>query len=47
LSLSNKENQTLAKQLYLIYEGAVAESHLHKDAWPIKESKKLVVKKIE
>jgi AcrR family transcriptional regulator len=28
----------LARQIYLLYEGAVAESHLQGDAWPIAES---------
>ncbi|MEL6590324.1 MAG: TetR/AcrR family transcriptional regulator, partial [Bacteroidota bacterium] len=31
----------LAKQIYLLYEGAVAESHLHQADWPIAEAKKI------
>lgn len=28
--------QSLSNQVYLLYEGAVAESHIHNDIWPIK-----------
>ncbi len=38
---SKKETQSLAKQVYLLYESAVAESHLHQEDWPIKEAKKI------
>jgi len=34
----------LARQIYLLYESAVAESHLHQDNWPIKEAKSLCTK---
>ena len=40
-SLSKKQLNTLARQVYLMYESAVAESHLHQANWPIKENKKL------
>lgn len=31
-----------SRQLYLLYESAVAESHLHQADWPIKKTKKYV-----
>lgn len=37
-----KSQEELAKQIYLLYEGAVAESYLHRAPWPIDESKKLI-----
>lgn len=30
-----------AKQVYLLYESAVSESHLHQESWPIDEAKEL------
>ena len=38
---SSEERNRLAKQIYLLYEGAVAESHLHKDNWPIKSARSI------
>lgn len=38
---STKAASLLARQIYLLYEGAVAESHLHQDKWPITESRQL------
>jgi len=38
---TKSEGRTLAKHVYLLYESAVSESHLHQDKWPIKEAKKL------
>ncbi len=35
---------SLARQIYLLYESAVGESHLHQDDWPIVESKNLCQK---
>ncbi|WP_445456456.1 TetR/AcrR family transcriptional regulator [Flavobacterium sp. HNIBRBA15423] len=32
---------SLARQIYLLYESAVSESHLHQQDWPIKETKNL------
>ncbi|MEL7146310.1 MAG: TetR/AcrR family transcriptional regulator [Bacteroidota bacterium] len=32
---------SLAKRVYLLYEGALSESHLHKSDWPIQEAKDL------
>jgi len=28
----------LSKRIYLLYEGAITESHLHQEIWPIKEA---------
>jgi len=38
---STKENQILAKRIYLLYEGALTESHIHQQAWPIASAKEL------
>jgi len=38
-NLGSDRINSLTKQIYLLYEGAVSESHLHGDNWPIKESK--------
>lgn len=40
-----EEVDTLSKQIYLLYEGAISESHLHQDNWPI-EAAKDVAKKL-
>lgn len=34
----------LAKQIYLLYEGAVSESHIHQQVWPIEIAKEMSVK---
>ena len=36
---STTEISSLARKIYLLYESAVSESHLHQDNWPIKETK--------
>ncbi len=41
---TEEEIQTKAKQIYLLYESAVAESHLHDEAWPILEAKKMTTR---
>jgi AcrR family transcriptional regulator len=41
ISLKRNEIKNTARQTYLLYEGAVAESHLHNTDWPIKEAKNL------
>lgn len=41
VGLSSSNKRTLSKGIYLLYEGAVAESHLHQSDWPIKEAKTL------
>lgn len=38
LSISTEDAPTLSKQIYLLYEGAVAESHLHQNDWPIQSA---------
>tara|TARA_B100000809_G_C15139054_1_gene532082 strand:- start:3795 stop:4358 length:564 start_codon:yes stop_codon:yes gene_type:complete len=40
-TIKEKEVESLTRQIYLLYESAVAESHLHQADWPIKETKKL------
>ncbi|MEO1515464.1 MAG: TetR/AcrR family transcriptional regulator [Bacteroidota bacterium] len=35
------QSDSLARQLYLLYESAVGESHLHQEDWPIRESRNL------
>ncbi len=37
-----KEQKQLARRTYLLYESAVAESHLHGEDWPIHESLKML-----
>lgn len=44
LSLRDTEVNTLTKHIYLLYEGAVAESHLHGKNWPILSAKTLAEK---
>lgn len=36
-----EEINSLSRQIYLLYESAVGESHLHQADWPIKETKNL------
>jgi len=36
-----KNIDSLSRKIYLLYESAVAESHLHNDDWPIKEAKEI------
>lgn len=38
------QNEFLAKQIYLLYESAVSESHLHQESWPIDAAKNLCEK---
>ncbi|MGH1335868.1 MAG: TetR/AcrR family transcriptional regulator [Aureispira sp.] len=35
------QQQSLAQQIYLLYEAAVSESHLHQASWPITTSQQL------
>lgn len=37
--IKKKKIDSLARQVYLLYESAVTESHLHNADWPIKETK--------
>ncbi|MCF6298227.1 MAG: TetR/AcrR family transcriptional regulator [Flavobacteriaceae bacterium] len=41
---TKKEVATLSKQVYLIYESAISESHLHQNKWPIKTAKEIIEK---
>jgi len=41
---SDKENQMLARKVYLIYEGAISESKVHQNIWPIEASLSLCEK---
>ena len=36
-----EEITTTARRIYLLYESAVVESHLHQNDWPIKEAKQV------
>ncbi|MEM1322279.1 MAG: TetR/AcrR family transcriptional regulator [Bacteroidota bacterium] len=42
--LSGEEQDLLSRQLYLLYEGAVAESHLHQSDWPIQSARAMCSK---
>ena len=39
--LSKNNSANLSKRIYLLYESAVSESHLHKADWPIRETKNM------
>ncbi len=39
--LSDKDYKVLSKQLYIMYEGAISQSFLHKEKWPIATAKAL------
>jgi len=41
---SKKERTSLTKSIYLLYESAVSESHLHQEMWPIESASKLCEK---
>lgn len=41
-TLTTAKQQKLGRQIYLLYEGAVSESHLQGDDWPIKENKNIL-----
>ena len=38
---SGDEVDTLSRQFYLLYEGAIGESHLHQANWPIEAAKQM------
>ena len=38
---SENESLILAKQVYVLYEGAIAESNMQNDAWPISSAKSI------
>ena len=39
--IDEAQTASLARQIYLLYESAVGESHLHQEEWPILESKNI------
>ncbi|WP_298325898.1 TetR/AcrR family transcriptional regulator [uncultured Dokdonia sp.] len=39
--INKPQTASLARQIYLLYESAVGESHLHQEDWPILESKNI------
>ena len=39
--ISQEQVSSLARKIYLLYEGAIGESHLHQADWPIKEARAL------
>ncbi len=41
---NDQQNELLAKQIYLLYEGAVSESNLHQEDWPIDSARELAKK---
>ena len=43
-SISLQTLPSLAKKIYLLYEGAIVESNLHNSDWPIKEARDLCQK---
>ncbi|MDH7444856.1 TetR/AcrR family transcriptional regulator [Aquimarina sp. 2201CG14-23] len=44
---SDQANKMLARKVYLLYEGAISESKLHQNTWPIEASLSLCQKIIE
>ncbi|PPK94102.1 TetR family transcriptional regulator [Nonlabens xylanidelens] len=42
--INGEQVNSLSRQIYLLYESAVGESHLHQQDWPIIESKNLCEK---
>lgn len=46
IDLDESSNKAIAKQIYLLYEGGLSESHLHRDMWPIKTAHTLCKKLI-
>ena len=42
-NLTVKQPEKLASKLYLLFEGALVESFLHQDSWPIKDAKEIAM----
>lgn len=40
-TIPTQETPSMARKVYLLYESAISESHLHKADWPIQEAKDL------
>ena len=45
--LSTEEQLSLAHHLYLMYEGAITESHVHGESWPIDEAISLLQRRLK
>lgn len=43
-NLTVEHPEIISKQIYLLYESAVSESHLHREKWPIETTKSILVK---
>ena len=41
LNKTTEEQLAISKQIYLLYESALSESHLHQNAWPIASARQL------
>jgi len=41
LSLNDNQKKQLSKQIYLLYESGLSESHLHQKIWPIAAARKI------
>jgi len=46
-NLSQKDQKIAAKQVYLLYESAISESHIHQESWPINAAKDMANKILE
>ena len=46
IDLDKDSTKAIAKQIYLLYEGGLSESHLHQEMWPIKTAHTLCKKLI-
>ena len=46
-SLSSKKQEQLTNQLYLLYEAALTESHIHDAEWPIETSIEILREKLK
>lgn len=45
-NLNDKQPEKLASKLYLLFEGALTESYLQQDSWPIKDAKEIAMRLI-
>ena len=45
--LTKSKREKLARHIYLLYEGAITESHIHNDIWPIKTAIRILKDKLE
>ncbi|WP_207421555.1 TetR/AcrR family transcriptional regulator [Desertivirga brevis] len=42
LNKKEQEREIIADSIYLLFEGAIVESKIHKDTWPVKKAKDLI-----